>query len=122
MKTILVVDDEFSNVEALRLILQGQGYQVLTAWNGEDALAMVKDDPVDLIITDLMMPIMGGLALCHKLHEQAAQSVPQVILMSAEAQPAADDKCHYAYFLNKPFGLAQLNEAVQGCIGKPDGA
>ncbi len=64
MKTILVVDDEFSNVQALRFILEDQGYEVLTAWNGEDALALLETHPVNLVITDLRMPIMDGLELC----------------------------------------------------------
>src|SRR5262245_55464443 len=75
-----------------------------------------------LIITDVMMPIMGGLQMCRLIHEQTAQAVPQIILMSAFALPPQDDKFHYAYFLPKPLRLAQPRDAVQGCIGSADGA
>ncbi len=117
MRTILVVDDEFANAQALRLILEDQGYEVLTAWNGEDALALLEAHPVDLMITDLRMPVMDGLELCRILHQRASQPLPQVILMSSAVQPPQDDDCHFQYYLNKPFNLAALNTAVHSCIG-----
>ncbi len=118
MRTILVVDDEFPNVQALRFILEDQGYEVLTAWNGEDALALLETHPVDLVITDLRMPIMDGLELCRVLHQRASQPVPQVILMSSAVQPPQEDGCHFQYYLNKPFNLATLSAAVEACIGE----
>jgi CheY-like chemotaxis protein len=122
VKTILVVDDEFANVEALRLILTSQGYQVLRAWNGKDGLALVKDNQVDLIISDVLMPIMDGLEMCRIIQQNALQPVPHIILMSATSLPALEDGFHYDHFLTKPFSLAQLNEAVRSSIGSPDDA
>ncbi len=122
MRTILVVDDEFANAQALRFILEDQGYEVLTAWTGEDALALLEAHPVDLMITDLRMPVMDGLELCRILHLRVSQPIPQVILMSSAVQPPQDDACHFQYYLNKPFNLATLSAAVQSCIGDADNA
>lgn len=63
MKTILVIDDEVSLVQVMRLVLRDEGYEVLTAWNGQDGLTVLVGHPVDLIICDVMMPIMSGPAM-----------------------------------------------------------
>jgi CheY-like chemotaxis protein len=122
LKTILVVDDDLANVAVIRLILQGQGYQVLTAWNGQDGLKILNAQTVDLIVCDLRMPIMGGEEMCRILRESPVQPQPRIILMSATAHPPSADSLHYDRFLPKPFKLAQLNAAVQSTIGETDEA
>ncbi|MDE1179766.1 response regulator [Paraburkholderia sp.] len=85
MKTILVVDDEFDILTVWRLLLEQQGYEVMTASNGAVALQLVRDNRPDLILSDCMMSVMTGPQLCAALYDDPdLRSVP-VILCSAAA-------------------------------------
>lgn len=64
--TILVVDDSRSNLFLLQEVLKGRGYRVVTAMNGADALEKARQSPPDLILTDILMPVMDGLSLCRE--------------------------------------------------------
>ena len=64
---ILVVDDIADNVEILRMRLESLGYEVVTAGDGEEALAAVHADPPDLILLDIMMPKIDGLEVVRRL-------------------------------------------------------
>jgi len=69
MAKILVVDDDPDIREALSMILEAQGYQVVTAQDGIEALANLKAEAPDLMILDLLMPKMDGFAVCKELKE-----------------------------------------------------
>ncbi|HXW14356.1 MAG TPA: PAS domain S-box protein [Terriglobia bacterium] len=64
--TILIVDDNEMNIYQLHVLLGGNGFQVVTANNGAEALATARRNPPDLIISDILMPVMDGFALCHE--------------------------------------------------------
>jgi signal transduction histidine kinase len=66
MKKILIVDDNEQNLTLLQTMLKGQGYDVLRAGNGVEALKSARRDPPDIIISDILMPVMDGFALCHE--------------------------------------------------------
>ncbi len=67
MKTILVVDDLQSELDLIANYLTNAGYDIITAKNGEEAIAKIRDTKPDAIVTDWMMPKMGGLDICRKL-------------------------------------------------------
>lgn len=82
MKRILLVDDELSILEALEDVLTSEGYRVEVARHGEEALRALAEVRPDLILMDLMMPVMDGHTLLHRLRDSEFRSIP-VVVMSA---------------------------------------
>lgn len=83
MYTILVVDDEKDIVSALEIYLKAEGYRVLSACNGKEALAAAVREDVHLILMDIMMPVMDGLSAMAQLRQTS--NVP-VILLTAKGE------------------------------------
>ena len=83
MQTILVCDDDREIVEAIEIYLQQEGYQVLKAYDGEEALLMLKENEVHLLVMDIMMPEMDGLETC--MHIREFSDVP-VIMLTARSE------------------------------------
>src|SRR5438270_6421517 len=82
---ILVVDDVPDNVDILQLRLESQGYEVVTAADGEAALAIIRDKLPDLVLLDIMMPKLDGIATVKQLKADAALPFIPVILVTARA-------------------------------------
>ena len=106
--TILVCDDEQDIVSALEIYLTAEGYRVLKAYNGKEALAVAAREEVHLILMDIMMPVMDGLTAMAKLRQTS--NVP-VILLTAKSEDTdkvlglnvgADD------YITKPFNPVEL--------------
>lgn len=113
---ILVVDDDKEIVESIGLFLMGEGYKVLKAYNGIDALDLLNEKEVHLMILDIMMPKLDGIATLMKLRE--SKNIP-VILLSAKSEDAdkilglsvgADD------YVTKPFNPSELMARVKSQI------
>jgi len=86
---ILVVDDDPDVLEAIEIILQASGYQVVTAKDGEECLAKLKDEKPDLMILDLLMPKMDGFEVCKQLKDPRWSKyahIPIIILTSVPEQ------------------------------------
>ncbi len=86
---ILVVDDDPDILEAVALILQSQGYEVVTARDGIEGLANLKAEQPDLMILDLMMPKMDGFAVCKELQDprwSKYKDIPILILTSVREE------------------------------------
>ena len=83
MYTILVVDDEKDIVSALEIYLKAEGYRVLSAGNGKEALSVAAREDVHLILMDIMMPVMDGLTAMAQLRQTS--NVP-VILLTAKGE------------------------------------
>ena len=83
MYTILVVDDEKDIVSALEVYLKAEGYRVLSAGNGKEALSVAAREDVHLILMDIMMPVMDGLTAMAQLRQTS--NVP-VILLTAKGE------------------------------------
>ena len=121
---ILIVDDEERLRNALARSFRQSGYQTHVAACGEDALAVLATEPVELVITDLVMPGMDGLALVRALPTAAQGSPPKVIILTAygtaESQAEAQGLGVGGY-LTKPFDLAQLKSRVHQLLRSPAG-
>jgi CheY-like chemotaxis protein len=114
--TILIVDDEQPVREFLVELIETAGHQVLQAGHGREALEVVDAERPDLVLTDVMLPILGGLELCRRLKaDPATVSIP-VILMSSMAQDSSDWTEADA-FIGKPFELEALEALLQRWLG-----
>ena len=111
MTTILVVDDEAPIRELLAWILKDLGYHVEEAINGREAIALAALHPPDLVISDVMMPVMGGNELCRWVKAEL-QPAPPVILISSVGAHITRGTGADA-FVRKPFDLDELEQAVR---------
>jgi two-component system cell cycle sensor histidine kinase/response regulator CckA len=120
---ILVVDDSPTQRMALRLLMEGSGFTVLTAADGREGLAVAESTPLDLVISDVVMPEMDGYALCKALRGiEALRSLP-VILLTSLTDP--QDVIHglesgASNFICKPFDGPQLVARVQNILANQE--
>ena len=113
MQKILVCDDDREIVEAISIYLSGEGYEILRAYDGNEALEIMEKTPVDLLIVDVMMPGLDGIRTTLKIRETS--SIP-IIILSAKSEDndkilglniGADD------YLTKPFNPLELVARVR---------
>jgi DNA-binding response OmpR family regulator len=110
-RTILVVDDEDALLRMLALLLQDEGYRVLTAHDGRAALEATDAERVDVVITDFMLPHMDGGELLRALH--AAHPRTPVMVMSSLEERSIGRVCNgHAGFFRKPFDVPDFLRAV----------
>ena len=116
---ILVVDDDNAIRETLRAILEDEGYQVLTAANGRDALARLEaTEPPALCIIDLVMPVLNGWDLCAELARRPELARVPVLLVSANSQLTAPVLgLETVHVLQKPITFDRLFEYVERYCG-----
>lgn len=118
-KTILVIDDNSEIRQYLALILQARNYLVLTAPNGEEGLIVAQQNIPDLIICDVMMPVMDGLECCRRLKGDQSTSHIPVIMLTAYA---LDDQRIQGYqsgadaYITKPFNTDVLSARIGNLI------
>ena len=119
-RAILVVEDEPSIANLLTLALALEGYRVDVAGDGRAALARLAEEPYDLVLSDVMLPHLDGLALARAMGADPALRAIPLILMSAVHQPLDEDVRHAA-FLAKPFDLTHLLGTVARVLGPEPG-
>ena len=119
---VLVVDDEPSIVEVLEYNLEEAGFQVTTAGDGYDAIQLARADPPDIVVLDLMLPGMDGLAVCRQLRSEAATANCRILMLTAKSEESdevlgfrmgADD------YVTKPFNVKPLVERVKALVRRP---
>ena len=84
---ILIVDDTPTNVHILKMRLAANGYDIVTAADGEEALAATRETQPDLILLDVMMPKLDGFEVCRRLRADASLPFIPIILVTAKADP-----------------------------------
>lgn len=118
MKRLLIVDDELAIVEALQDILSVEGYDIVTAFNGAEGLQRMADAKPDLVLLDLMMPVMDGREMLRRMREDASlQGIP-VVVMSA-GRISDEERRSSARFLAKPFELDVLLDTIAELLVEP---
>ncbi|MCP3143186.1 response regulator [Pyxidicoccus xibeiensis] len=112
MKTVLVVDDELDIAEAVKSILEDEGYNVVVCANGREALQRLDGVRPDLAIVDVMMPVMNGFETIRAIRRHPDFSQLPVLIMSAIDPSVRPKEYDWAGFLKKPFSLKDLLEHV----------
>lgn len=113
-QSILIADDEPEVVDLVRMILEWEGYQVITATDGQEALTRVQESSPDLILLDVRMPKLSGLGVLDQLGRQADAPIPVIMLSVVTTYPevrTALQRGAVAY-LSKPFELKEMTRLV----------
>lgn len=119
MSRILIIDDAFSVRASVQHILETLGYEVFAFEDGREALQFARKEAVDLIITDLNMPVMSGMALIGCLRNIEAYRNTPILVLTVET---ADDKKRKAKsigatgWINKPFTADRIKAAIHKAI------
>lgn len=122
---ILVVDDEPDVVELVERTLRTEGFEVLSAYDGIAALDMASTDKPDLILLDLMMPMMSGYEVCEQLKSNpSTQHIPVICLSSAHTMDARNTsmRAGAATLVTKPFLPAELTAQIRRHLPKTEQA
>jgi CheY-like chemotaxis protein len=110
--TVLVVDDDTSILDTVTAILSGEGYEVVSAASGQEALDAVARKRPLVILLDMRMPVMDGWAVARALRGQGI-NVPIVVMTAAESAKRWADEVGAEGYLAKPFGLDELLATVE---------
>ncbi len=119
-KIILCVDDSASIRQMVKLTLSSAGYQVVQASDGAEGLAKARESQVNLVVTDLNMPIMNGLGLIRELRKLASYKGVPIIFLTTESDPGLKQEAKAAgatAWITKPFQQEQLVSVVRKVIG-----
>ena len=116
---VLVVDDEPALREIMADALVAEGYRVTTAGNGAEALERLAQDRPDLIVLDLMMPVLDGWTFIERYRESAGAEVPILSSSAVMSDPVAERLQQFGVriCLTKPFDLADFLECVARVLG-----
>ncbi|KPK92853.1 MAG: hypothetical protein AMJ88_09615 [Anaerolineae bacterium SM23_ 63] len=117
---ILVVDDDPNILDFLSMYLGSEGYDVLTALDGQQALSVIEREVPDLVLLDIMMPSVDGLTICEQVREYSPVPIIIISALGREEQKVkaldlgADD------YLTKPFGIQELLARVRVALRRVD--
>ncbi len=118
VKTVLVVDDDPQTATMLRWLLEDDGYRVVLARDGREGLRLAATEHPDLVLSDILMPIMNGLELARRIQEDPLLQNLRIVLMSTAIVPEQDGLVYEA-FIRKPFDLDSLLETVSRLTSAP---
>ena len=119
MKTILIVDDLQSQLELIEQYLTEAGYKVITAINGKEALTKTENNKIDAILTDWMMPEMGGLDISRQLKKSPETADIPIVLCTAKNRDVDRmwaKKQGIKVYITKPFTKQELIDAIEKAI------
>jgi len=124
MHKILVVEDNERNRILLREILTSDGYEVIEAGNGDEGYRAAKEHNPALILMDIQMPVMDGLACLKLIRQDAKMNLLKIVALTSFAMKGDREKFMAAGFddyMTKPIDIDQLTESVHGLVGQGEG-
>jgi CheY-like chemotaxis protein len=117
MKKILIVDDNQQNLYFLEIMLLSNNYGILKAVNGKEALELAHEDPPDLVITDILMPVMDGFSLCRELkNDDLLRHIPVIFYTATYTDPKDEEfalSLGADRFLVKPMDPSEMLKAIR---------
>ena len=119
-KRILTVDDSPSVRQMVKLTLSGAGYDIIEAGDGADGLSKAEATPVDMVVTDLNMPVMNGLGLIRELRKLPAYRGVPILFLTTESDAEMKKQAKAAGatgWITKPFQQDQLVAIVKKVLG-----
>ena len=125
-RKILVVDDEPDCLEFVRAILEPEGYTVATAANGQEALDQIEADAPDLVVLDVMMPVLDGFDACEEIKSnEATEHIPVVLLTRVASEVPTSSYSHRGGmataaddYIPKPIQPDKVLEVVRRLLGQ----
>ncbi len=118
-RRVLIVDDEIHIIHVVAIKLRNNGYEVIAAENGEEALKLACEDKPDIIVTDFQMPVMTGLELVRQLRSNEATKDVPVIMLTARGFAVQDkeiEDLEISEFLSKPFSPKELLRCIEDIL------
>ena len=119
-KKILIVDDEPNIVISLEFLMRREGFEVLVARDGEEALRNIKEQQPDLVLLDVMMPKVNGFDVCKQVRNDPALAGMRIIMLTAkgrEAEIAKGLALGADGYITKPFSTRDLAVQVRNLLG-----
>jgi two-component system, NtrC family, response regulator PilR len=119
MSTILVVDDEPNIIEVLEIVLVDEGMEVLKSTSGREALAILREKEIDVVISDIKMPDFSGVELLREARQIAPETIFIMITAFASTETAIEALQHGAFdYITKPFRMEDLRTVIHNALDK----
>lgn len=122
-KKILIVDDDLEIIESVKYAMEGEGYQVVVARDGNQGLALAEREDPDLMILDMMMPKRSGFLVLEKLRRTREVPLPVIMITGNEGNrhKAYAELLGVSDYIRKPFAMEKLIESVAKLLAKKSG-
>lgn len=120
-KRVLVVDDDVKTVELVKLYLNRDGYRVMTAYDGIEALRLAREGHPDLIVLDLMLPGMNGLEVCRTLRDESDVPIIMLTAMTTDQDKLNGLELGADDYMTKPFSPRELAARVRTVLRRIPG-
>jgi CheY-like chemotaxis protein len=117
---VLVVDDDPAILEICSDLLQTEGYTVMVATNGQQALEQIRTEPPQVVLMDIMMPVLDGVEACRQVKANPATADIPVVLMSARTNLTrqSQDLASADALVAKPFDIDHLLNTIHDLVGE----
>jgi len=115
-KKILIVDDEPSIIVPVQFLMEQNGYDVIVAFSGEEAMEIIAEKKVDLILLDIMLPVIDGFEVCQRVRENPQWNKIKIILLTALGSDANVEKglaLGADAYITKPFSNIEIVDKVK---------
>jgi DNA-binding response OmpR family regulator len=121
-RTILVVDDEPTLRETLAEALEGEGFRVVTAADGREALLRFREQQPDLVVLDLMLPELGGIEVCRIIRREAGTPIVMLTARTSEVDKIVGLELGADDYVTKPFSLRELLARIRALLRRTEQA
>ncbi|SMF29588.1 response regulator transcription factor [Pseudogulbenkiania subflava] len=120
-KTLLIADDEPNIVISVEYLMKREGFEVLVAGDGEEALAKIRQHRPDIVLLDVMMPKMNGFDVCQEVRADPTLSGVRILMLTAKGRDTEVAKglaLGADVYMTKPFSTRELVEKVRQLVGQ----